>query len=622
MKGVNTLVMLLCLLFVSTYGTEVTYAFQSDVRGNLKESSPTGESVLPADGQGENFPAMALPDESPDMENRSVFLYDTQVEDQTPPKIKYISPADGATDVPINLDRITVKFDENMDRESLIQGGTIYFTDSQGNLMHVNFRLWYDDGLQLQFYYLLEPNSTYYIHVTTNATDLAGNHLEEEYISSFTTVNPPPDPDPPFVNSVSPNNGATDVPINIDRITVRFNEDMNRQSLIEGSTIYFTDEYGTLMRVNFRLWFDNGLQLQFYYLLEPNSTYFIHVTTNAADLAGNHLEEEFISSFTTTDLSNDNEPPFVSRVTPADGATGVPINTDRITVKFNEDMNRESLIQGGTIYFTDSLGNLMHVNFRVWYDDGLQLQFYYLLEPNSTYFVHVTTNAKDLAGNHLAEEFISSFTTETLNEPPVAYAGEDLSLSAGPDCIAEVLLDGTGSYDPDGDQITYLWENSFGSIYGSSPTVTLFKGSHKINLIVEDEYGATDSDSVMIYIEDKTAPTIGSVIANPNILWPPNHGMQPVTVTVDVSDNCDEIPNCQIISVSSNEPIDGPGDPNTEIDWEITGDMTVDLRAERSGVGDGRIYAIEVLCSDASGNSSTANINVFVPHDKGKGKKK
>ena len=31
---------------------------------------------------------------------------------------------------------------------------------------------------------------------------------------------------------------------------------------------------------------------------------------------------------------------------------------------FNEDMNRQSLL-GGAIYFTDSLGNTMPVNFRL-----------------------------------------------------------------------------------------------------------------------------------------------------------------------------------------------------------------------------------------------------------------
>jgi hypothetical protein len=55
------------------------------------------------------------------------------------------------------------------------------------------------------------------------------------------------------------------------------------------------------------------------------------------------------------------------------------------------------------------------------------------------------------------------------------------------------------------------------------------------------------------------------------------------------------------------------GDGNTEPDWEITGDLTVDLRAERAGGGDGRIYSIVVECTDASGNSSVDTVFVCVP---------
>ena len=98
--------------------------------------------------------------------------------------------------------------------------------------------------------------------------------------------------------------------------------------------------------------------------------------------------------------------------------------------------------------------------------------------------------------------------------------------------------------------------------------------------------------------------------------------MNPAIMTANVSDNCDSEPSCQITSVSSNEPVNGSGDGNTSPDWVITGNLTVDLRAERSGSGSGRVYTIEVTCTDASVNSSTDTVNVTVPHDKGKGKGK
>ena len=122
-------------------------------------------------------------------------------------------------------------------------------------------------------------------------------------------------------------------------------------------------------------------------------------------------------------------------------------------------------------------------------------------------------------------------------------------------------------------------------------------------------------DDIAVTKGDVTPPVISSVSADSSVLWPPNHKMRSVAVAVVVSDNSDPSPSCSIISVGSDEPVSGKGAGNTSPDWEVTGDSTVDLRAERSGKGDGRVYTIEVDCSDASGNTSTSTTEVTVPHD-------
>jgi len=86
-------------------------------------------------------------------------------------------------------------------------------------------------------------------------------------------------------------------------------------------------------------------------------------------------------------------------------------------------------------------------------------------------------------------------------------------------------------------------------------------------------------------------------------------------VSVVTEDACGESPVCRIINVTANEPINGVGDGNTEPDWEITGDLAVNLRAERSGKGTGRVYTIYVECVDVCGNSTVATVNVSVSHD-------
>ena len=116
---------------------------------------------------------------------------------------------------------------------------------------------------------------------------------------------------------------------------------------------------------------------------------------------------------------------------------------------------------------------------------------------------------------------------------------------------------------------------------------------------------------------DSDPPIIGSVTSSPNVLWPPNHKMVPVSVSVSSSDNCG-VPVCIINSVSSNEPENGLGDGDTAPDSEITRDLKVNLRAERSGTGSGRVYTITVMCADVFGNSSTSNTTVTVPKDQRK----
>ncbi len=75
-------------------------------------------------------------------------------------------------------------------------------------------------------------------------------------------------------------------------------------------------------------------------------------------------------------------------------------------------------------------------------------------------------------------------------------------------------------------------------------------------------------------------------------------------------------------SVASNEPQNGQGDGDTSPDWtapvidQINGTISLKLRAERSGGGNGRIYTVTITGMDSSGNSSQARVEIQVPHDK------
>jgi hypothetical protein len=118
-------------------------------------------------------------------------------------------------------------------------------------------------------------------------------------------------------------------------------------------------------------------------------------------------------------------------------------------------------------------------------------------------------------------------------------------------------------------------------------------------------------------VVDADAPVIIGVVASTDVLWPPNGSFVSVTLAVNATDNCDASVACAITNVTSSEPITGSSD-NTSPDWIITGPLSLNLRAERSDSGPGRVYTITVKCTDFSGNSATKSLTVTAPHDLGR----
>ncbi len=78
-------------------------------------------------------------------------------------------------------------------------------------------------------------------------------------------------------------------------------------------------------------------------------------------------------------------------------------------------------------------------------------------------------------------------------------------------------------------------------------------------------------------------------------LWPANHKYVTVEATFSQSGDTGSV---ALISVTSNEPDNGLGDGDTPNDIVIVDDDTLQLRAERSGMGTGRIYTITYQAKD------------------------
>jgi hypothetical protein len=151
-------------------------------------------------------------------------------------------------------------------------------------------------------------------------------------------------------------------------------------------------------------------------------------------------------------------------------------------------------------------------------------------------------------------------------------------------------------------------------VIGSVDTAVV--GSYPLVYTVSDGYNTTQVTRD-VQVVDTTDPDLTAVTPSPHVLWPPNGRMISVVVSVAVTD-VSGAAVCRISGVSSDEPARGRGHDQRAPDWLITGDLTLELRAERDGRGDGRTYTIAVECRDASGNAASGTGTVIVPHDLGR----
>jgi hypothetical protein len=149
-------------------------------------------------------------------------------------------------------------------------------------------------------------------------------------------------------------------------------------------------------------------------------------------------------------------------------------------------------------------------------------------------------------------------------------------------------------------------------VFCAPPSGSTFPlGLTTVQCSATDAHNNTAHGSFTIFVQDTTPPTIVSITASPNNLWPVDHKMYPVTISVIATDLVDPAPVSHIVSVTSNQADNANGDGNTPIDWTITGPLTLQLRAERDS-GNDRTYTITIATTDASGNTAHGTVTVTV----------
>jgi hypothetical protein len=210
-----------------------------------------------------------------------------------------------------------------------------------------------------------------------------------------------------------------------------------------------------------------------------------------------------------------------------------------------------------------------------------------------------------------------------VNQPPAADAGAPQIVECTSPAGASFTLDGRGSSDPDQNLALASWREGSrtGPELSNGLTAALslgVGGTQNYVLRVIDALAQTDEDATSVAVVDTTPPELSISVA-PMTLWPPNHKLRTVKVSVVTSDICDANPAVRLVSIVSNEPDNGLGDGDTSQDVQGallgTDDREFQLRAERSGPGSGRIYTITYSATDHSGNVTLRQTSVSVPHN-------
>jgi endonuclease G len=227
------------------------------------------------------------------------------------------------------------------------------------------------------------------------------------------------------------------------------------------------------------------------------------------------------------------------------------------------------------------------------------------------------------AGNDIynaADDVVRTFTIHKATPAFAALTSPTIEVGSASTVIGGVLAAGTlvpsGTVAVTLDGVTLnapiAANGSFSASFAAS-TLTVANSPYVISFgYAGDTNFSAATGASSLTVVDSTAPVLGAISATPGVIRPPNHKLVNIQVSYAATD-AGSIPVCAL-TVSSNEAVNGTGDGNTAADWVIfpLDPHRVQVRAERAGNGNGRIYTITATCTDAQGNSTSKSTTVTV----------
>jgi MYXO-CTERM domain-containing protein len=213
------------------------------------------------------------------------------------------------------------------------------------------------------------------------------------------------------------------------------------------------------------------------------------------------------------------------------------------------------------------------------------------------------TEDADCAGDAFCDD---NDECSTANRAPIADAGADQTV----DAEVSVTLDGSQSSDPDGDTITYLWEQQSGESVtlddetAATPSFTSPRTEDNelvFQLTVEDEDGLTATDTTTVTIDPDTVNE--KPVA---VISGPDEAEQGSTIELTGTDSSD--PDGDPIETYSWSRTRGP-----QADITLTGTDAENLSIEFSPVAEvGTEYEFQLIVADEFENSDPVTHTVTV----------
>jgi len=208
------------------------------------------------------------------------------------------------------------------------------------------------------------------------------------------TTGPAYIPEPPlqFIDSVSPADGAVNVPVN-SCIRITFLRSMDTATMV-ARRFHFTGEHlFSLSRDSMKVVICAAGGLDY------AAEYHVEIDSGLADTAGNVMTKPYSFSFRTVTGNS-----LISLVSPANGDTAVRLDAP-ITATFTREMD-VSTLNAATVLLSDGIdGTISYTNRRLVFTPADSL------EPYHTYTMTLKASIADTAGNTLGQDFTWSFMT-------------------------------------------------------------------------------------------------------------------------------------------------------------------------------------------------------------------